>query len=82
MTRHLLIPRLGHLPLPAPVIITSRGHLGLRGLSRKGMNRLCPRARVAANDNIEEQQQATAMLEVAAWLDRAAAAVVRCARVE
>ena len=45
------------------------------------MNRLHPRARAAADDNIEEQQQATAMPEVAARLDRATA-VARCARVE
>ena len=36
------------------------------------MNRLYTQAKAAANDDVEEQQQATTMPEVAAWLDRAA----------
>ena len=41
------------------------------------MNRPCPRARAAVDDGVEEQQQATAMPELAAWLDRAVVAAGR-----
>ena len=41
------------------------------------MNRLYTQAKAAANDDVEEQQQAAAMSEVAAWLDRAAVAQLR-----
>ena len=44
------------------------------------MNWLYPRARVAVDDDVEEQQQATTMPEVAAWLDRAGASPVRAWR--
>ena len=38
------------------------------------MNRPRPQARAAADDDVEEQQHVTVMLEVTALLDRAAAA--------
>ena len=41
------------------------------------MNWLHPRARATADDDVEEQQQATAMPELAAWLDRAVVAAGR-----